>query len=119
MIDYKIININLTSITTDEPISEVPCGSCTLCCEKLSPMLSREEIDSGLYPLSLVQPSEEQLKHNPNIGPIVSLFRKKEGGCGMFVNGKCSIYDYRPKSCRQFDCRKLHHPHIPNMLEKL
>jgi len=28
----------------------------------------------------------------------------------MFIDGKCSIYEYRPKSCRQFDCRKHHHP---------
>lgn len=116
MIDYNIIRINLTSIVSDEPEENVPCGTCTLCCEKLSPYLSPEEVASGLYPLSLIQPTEEQIKQNPNIGPIVSLYRKKEGGCGMFVDGKCSIYDIRPKSCRQFDCRKNHHPLIPNMI---
>jgi len=94
---------------SDEPIVEVPCGSCSLCCEKLAPFLSPEEISSGLYPLSLVDSPE---------GPIVTLYRKKEGGCGMFVDGKCSIYDYRPTSCRQFDCRKGHHPNIPNMVDK-
>lgn len=117
MIEYKIININLTSIGSDELPEDVPCGTCTLCCEKLSPFLTPEEVASGLYPLSLLQPDEVQLQDNPNIGPIVVLYRKKEGGCGMFIGGKCSIYDYRPKACRQFDCRKGHHPTIPNMID--
>jgi len=110
MIDYKIININLTSIGSDDPIEDVPCGSCVLCCETLAPFLSPEEVTSGLYPLSLIQPSQEQIQANPDIGPIVTLYRKKEGGCGMLVDGKCSIYNYRPRACRQFDCRKGHHP---------
>jgi Fe-S-cluster containining protein len=119
MANYQIININLTSITSEEPIEVVPCGSCTLCCEKLTPHLTPEEVASGLYPLSLIQPSEEQIRSNPNIGPIVTLYRKKEGGCGMFIDKKCSIYNYRPMSCRQFDCRKGHHQNIPNMIDKL
>lgn len=118
MIDYKIININLTSIGSDEPLEVVPCGACTLCCEKLSPYLTPEEVASGIYPLSLVQPSEQHLAENSDVGPIVVLYRKKEGGCGMFINGKCSIYETRPKACRQFDCRKSHHPNIPNMIDK-
>ena len=114
---FDIKNINITSIRTDEVISDVPCGTCALCCEKLSPYLTPEEITSGKYPISLVNPSQEQLNLNPNVGPVVVLYRKKEGGCGMFVDGKCSIYEDRPLSCRQFDCRKGHHPSIPNMID--
>jgi len=117
MTKYKIININLTSVGSDDPLEVVPCGSCTLCCEKLAPYLTPEEVASGLYPLSLIQPSEEELRAHPEIGPIVTLYRKLEGGCGMFVDGKCSIYEIRPKACRQFDCRKGHHPTIPNMID--
>ena len=114
---FKIININLTSVSSSEPVENVPCGSCVLCCATLTPYLTTEEINSGLYPLSLIQPSEEELKNTLDIGPIVTLYRKKEGGCGMFIDGKCSIYNYRPISCRQFDCRKGHHPKIPNMVD--
>lgn len=114
----NIININLTSMTSDENIENVPCGSCTFCCEKLSPYLTTEEIASGLYPISLLQPSEEQISMNPNIGPIVVLYRKREGGCGMFIDDKCSIYETRPIACRQFDCRKGHHSSIPNMINR-
>jgi len=112
MNNYRIININLTSLTSDEPIENVPCGTCVLCCEKLAPHLTPEEVASGLYPLSLIQPTLEQLQANPDIGPIVTLYRKKEGGCGMLIDKKCSIYDYRPTSCRQFDCSKGHHPSL-------
>jgi Fe-S-cluster containining protein len=114
----QTININLSSIKSEEPEEIVPCGTCTLCCEKLSPFLSPEEVASGLYPLSLINPTIEQKQINPDIGPVVVLYRKKEGGCGMFIDGKCSIYEYRPKACRQFDCRKGHHPTIPNMIDK-
>lgn len=113
---YKIININLTSIGSDEGIADIPCGKCTLCCEKLSPFLTPEEMASGLYPLSLIHPSEQEKLENPEVGPIVSLYRKQQGGCGMLIDKKCSIYEYRPLACRQFDCSKGHHPSIPNQL---
>ena len=112
------ININLTSVVSDEPEETVPCNTCILCCEKLSPFLSPEEIASGLYPISLIEPTIAQKKLNEDSGPTVVLYRNKTGGCGMLVNGKCSIYDYRPKACKQFDCRKGHHPNIPNMIDK-
>lgn len=114
-IRYEIININLTTTISDEPVVNVPCGNCTKCCELLAPFLTPEEIASGLYPLSLIQPSPNDQLANPEVGPIVSLYRKKEGGCGMFIDGKCSIYNHRPLACRQFDCRKGHHPKIPDM----
>jgi hypothetical protein len=44
----NIININLTSISSEEPEENVPCGSCTLCCEKLSPYLTPEEVTNYL-----------------------------------------------------------------------
>lgn len=111
----SVINVNLTSLTTDEPMVDVPCGSCTLCCEKLSPYLTVEEIQSGAYPISLVNPNDPS---DPEAGPVIALYRKVSGGCGMLIDGKCSIYDTRPKACRQFDCRRGHHPIIPNMVDR-
>lgn len=107
---YHIINVNLTAVSTDAPIADVPCGSCTLCCELLSPYLTPEEVASGKYPISLINPTEEQLRDHPEIGPTVSLYRKVTGGCAMFIDGRCSIYETRPIACRQYDCRKGHHP---------
>lgn len=114
---YNFININLTAITNDEPIVDVPCKTCTFCCQQLSPYLTPEEIGSGLYPISLLRPTQQEIDIEPNIGPKVALFRNYAGGCSMLIDNKCSIYDYRPKACRQFDCRKGHHPGVPNMIQ--
>lgn len=113
--NYHIININLTAVVnTDLPLEEVPCGDCTYCCQRLSPYLSPEEINSGKYPISLVQPSEYEINEF-QAGPKVVLFMNKNRGCSMLIDNKCAIYNDRPVSCRQFDCRKNHHPNIPNM----
>lgn len=114
-VKYRIININLTSSVSDAPIADVPCNGCIRCCELLTPFLTPEELSSGLYPISLIQPSEDAVLATPDIGPLISLYRKPDGGCSMLVDGQCTIYDIRPKACRQFDCRKGHHPKIPNM----
>lgn len=103
------INITLVSVTTDEPISDVPCGSCTRCCELLSPYLTPDEVSSGRYPISLVDTPE---------GPAVVLFKTPTGGCSLLVNGVCSIYETRPLSCRQFDCRKGHHPKLMDVAKE-
>lgn len=97
----RVKSVKLVTITSDEPIEDVPCGGCTACCELLAPHLTPEEISSGKYPLSL--------SHTEN-GPLITLYRKPQGGCAMFVDGQCSIYEDRPLACRQFDCRKGHHP---------
>lgn len=115
---YKIININLTSVSTDEPISDVPCGECTMCCQLLAPYLTPEEVTSGKYPISLVNPSREQLLQNPNIGPTVTIYKNPTGGCSLFIDGKCSIYEHRPLACRQFDCRKGHHPKLTEVAKE-
>ncbi len=112
---YNFININLTAVINDEPIVDVPCKDCTFCCQRLSPYLTPEEIGSGLYPISLLQPTENEIKQQPNIGPKVALFRNYTGGCSMLIDNKCSIYEQRPMACRQFDCRKGHHSDIPDM----
>jgi Fe-S-cluster containining protein len=115
--EYKSIKINLTTVTTDTPIANVACKSCTYCCEVLTHFLTPEEISYGLYPLSLISPEESVLQEFSDAGPIVTLFKNKNGGCAMLVDKKCTIYEYRPKSCRQFDCRAGHHSKIPNLAD--
>lgn len=98
---HRVKKINLISISTDEPTEDVPCGTCGVCCEILAPHLTIDEINSGKYPISFV---DEGLT-----GPTITLFRNSKGGCAMYIEGKCSIYEHRPTACRQFDCRKGHH----------
>lgn len=103
-------NINITSIVSTEPESFVPCGSCNACCKLLSPHLTPDEVSSGKYPISLIQSTPEMIMRDPTIGPVVTMFKNKDGGCSMFIDNKCSIYEDRPRACRIFDCRKGHHP---------
>ena len=103
------INVNLSSVESTDPPVDVPCGTCTLCCQILSPYLTPEEVNSGLYPISLVSPTPDLLARDPQVGPVVTMFKNPQGGCSMFQDGKCTIYDRRPSACRKFDCRKGHH----------
>jgi Fe-S-cluster containining protein len=94
------LNVTLTAFASLEPFATVPCGSCTLCCRSLSPILTPIEISSGKYPLGFMAGAK---------GPIVTMYKNPEtGGCSMFKEDKCSIYEDRPVACRQFDCRKGH-----------
>ncbi len=110
--NYNIVNINLTAISHDVEIADVPCGTCARCCELLSPYLTPDEVSSGKYPISLTTPTEADILEQQNCGPIVTVFKNKTGGCGLLIDGKCSVYDDRPIACRQFDCRKGHHPKL-------
>lgn len=105
---YKTFYVKAIAIEHDLPESDVPCQSvsCTECCEKLSPYLTEDEVNSGQYVYTLV-----------NIGgpePAFSIPRIESGCVYLNHEKKCTIYDKRPLSCRQFDCRKDHHPKIQN-----
>lgn len=110
---YDIININLTAISHNIENSDVPCGSCVRCCETLAPYLTKEEVTLGKYPISLTLPAIYDKLQNKDCGPIVTVFKNPiTGGCSLLVNGQCTVYDDRPQACRQFDCRKGHHPKL-------
>ena len=95
--EYKISFITKSETLPD---SNVPCGDCNRCCS-LSPHLSSEEFESGKYIYTFLKiPNENH--------PVVAIPRNSLG-CIYLINGKCSIYDDRPKSCRQFDCRQGHY----------
>lgn len=107
---FKKFDITVLSIESEENFSDVPCGSCTQCCEKLSPYLTPEEFLSGKYIYSLISTDD------PSI-PVIAIPRN-EKGCLYFVDNKCSIYNDRPKSCRQFDCRKGHYPPFKDLVKE-
>lgn len=96
-------------IERDVPNSDVPCGACAECCTKLSPYLTIEEFSSGNYAYTFVKIEGADM-------PVIAIPKNKNGGCMYFIDNKCSIYESRPKACRQFDCRnpETSHPKIPN-----
>ena len=92
----KTYNIQFVAIKQTLPSSDVPCGECNKCCS-LSPLLTPEEFESGKYMYTF-------MKTEFSDEPVVSIPRNKNG-CMYLIEGKCSIYDDRPQSCRVFDCR--------------
>lgn len=79
----------------------VPCDDCVACC-------------TSSYFIH-IRPSDRQtLQHVPKeiVFPAPGLPEghkvlgfDQNGHCPMFNNGKCTIYSYRPQTCRQYDCR--------------
>lgn len=110
----KTHNIKAITIERDIEVSDVPCTqiNCTLCCELLSPYLTESEMKSGKYIFTFIENPVDPMT------PIIAV-PKMNGGCVYFGSDrKCKIYEDRPLACRQFDCRKGHHPKIPNQFEK-
>lgn len=72
--------------------ADVPCGSCNACCR------------SG-YDVELTPGEAERLPHVPDRYGDPVLPKHDDGSCALLVDGKYSVYDHRPQSCRTYDCR--------------
>jgi len=69
----------------------VECGSCTLCCREPQ----RVELTPDELASRLLRHDGRYLRRHPN------------GSCTHLVDGRCEVYDSRPRACRTFDCRAL------------
>lgn len=80
---------------------EVACGECIGCCSS-SYFIHVNPEDVGAYRLI----PGEVLFSAPGLpdGHFVMGY-DKNGLCPMMKDGKCSIYEHRPKTCRDYDCR--------------
>lgn len=105
---YKVIPIQAIIVESEEELSDVPCltVNCTECCEKLTPYLTEKEILSGKYVYTLINAGGEN--------PVFAIPRIESGCVYLNERKECTIYNHRPLACRQFDCRKGHHPKITN-----
>ena len=84
-----------------EADSDVPCGTCIACCT--SSQFVHVEPDEAealaVIPAELLFPA-------PGMPPgHVLMGYDQDGCCPMLVDGKCSIYEHRPRTCRVYDCR--------------
>lgn len=85
---------------TDEGVS-VPCGECKACCTSSYFIhIHPDETDT----LAKIPPELLFAAPGLPIGHVV-LGYDKNGHCPMFIDKQCSIYDYRPQTCRKYDCR--------------
>jgi hypothetical protein len=83
--------------------AEVPCDGCTACCRSSQFVpIGPDETDTLAHiPRRLLVPA-------PNLpaGHVV-LGYDAHGRCPMLVDGRCSVYEHRPRACRTYDCRVL------------
>src|SRR3954447_22749607 len=81
--------------------ADVPCGACTACCTSSQFVhIEPDELDTLAHvPKALRFPA-------PGRPPgHVVLGYDERGHCPMLVDGACSIYAHRPRTCRRYDCR--------------
>ena len=81
--------------------ADVPCGSCNACCRSshfihVGPQETRT---LRRIPRPLLFPAPGLPK-----GHVLMGFNEK-GQCPMLVDDRCSIYEDRPQTCRDYDCR--------------
>ena len=86
---------------TGDGEARVPCGGCTACCRSSYFIHIRPDEKETLarIPKKLLFPSPGLPKGNVLMG------YDEQGCCPMFIGGKCSIYENRPRACRTYDCR--------------
>jgi len=81
--------------------SDVPCGSCVACCSSSQFVhIGPEETDALAHiPAELVFPAPRMPRGHVLMG------YDEHGRCPLLIDGSCSIYAHRPRTCRVYDCR--------------
>ncbi len=81
--------------------SDVPCGTCRACCEA-SQFVHIEPDETAT--LARIPAARRVPAPGLPAGHVV-LGYDQRGRCPMLTDAGCSIYDDRPRTCRQYDCR--------------
>lgn len=81
--------------------ADVPCGSCTACCtsSQFVHIAPDEEDVLAHVPKALLFPAPGAPRGHVLLG------YDEHGHCPMLIDGACSIYAHRPRTCRTYDCR--------------
>jgi uncharacterized protein len=81
--------------------SEVPCGGCTACCTSSQFVhIEPDELETLAHiPAELLFPAPRAPRGHVLLG------YDEHGHCPMLIEGGCSIYEHRPRTCRTYDCR--------------
>jgi len=81
--------------------ADVPCGECTACCRSSYFIHIRPEETQ-----TLTRIPRELLFAAPGLPEgNVLLGYDENGHCPMLIDNQCSIYEHRPLTCRNYDCR--------------
>lgn len=81
--------------------ADVPCDGCTACCTSAQFVhIGPDEVETlARIPAELLFPAPGLPRGNVLLG------YDENGHCPMLIDGKCSIYEHRPRTCRTYDCR--------------
>ena len=81
--------------------TDVACGECNACCRSSYFIHIRPEDKQAIarIPRELLFPAPGLPKGNYVLG------YDETGRCPMLIDGQCSIYEARPTTCRNYDCR--------------
>lgn len=81
--------------------SDVPCGPCVACCSSAQFVhIGPEETDALAHiPAELVFPAPRMPRGHVLMG------YDEHGRCPLLIDGACSVYAHRPRTCRVYDCR--------------
>ncbi len=81
--------------------ADVPCGTCTACCRSSQFVHIAPEEDETLarIPAALLFPAPRMPAGHALLG------YDEQGRCPMLGEAGCTIYEYRPRTCRTYDCR--------------
>lgn len=74
--------------------NDVPCGPCVACCTSGQQVPVDDDERPALPAHAVVDTAE---------GPVLA--RRADGACLSLVDGRCSVYERRPRACRVYDCR--------------
>ncbi len=81
----------------------VPCGDCVGCCTSSKFVLVRPSDTVAVRNIP-----KEILFQAPGLPKGYYLMGYDEKGhCPMFKSDRCSIYKFRPETCKQYDCRVM------------
>ena len=84
-----------------EQDATVPCGDCTACCTSSQFVhIAPGETETLARIPQALRFAAPRMPH----GHVLLGFDER-GHCPMLVDGACSIYEHRPRTCRTYDCR--------------
>lgn len=110
----KLVISNLNP--NNEQPKDLDCHNCGMCCIGVSPLLTTQEVLSGLYPMMFIEPPEDVKKAIPDAKWMIVMATNPYYGCPWLGDDKkCKHYEMRPLACRQFDCRTVTNQPFPTI----
>jgi uncharacterized protein len=99
--DFSVWINEMQGAIRGERSSDVPCNGCTACCTSSQFVhIGPDEIDTLTHiPPEVLFPAPRMPR-----GHVVMGYDQR-GHCPMLIDGGCSIYEHRPRTCRTYDCR--------------